>query len=77
MILVAGATGNIGREVVHVLLSAGEPVHALSRNPEQATLPHGAEPVAGDLNPWGAQIRSRYKSRHSGGDRVCPPQGCR
>jgi uncharacterized protein YbjT (DUF2867 family) len=50
VILVAGATGNIGREVVHVLLSAGEPVHALSRNPGQATLPHGAEPVAGDLN---------------------------
>jgi len=42
MIVVAGATGNVGRELVRAL--AGTPVRALSRTPVG---PHG---VAGDLN---------------------------
>lgn len=50
MILVAGATGNVGAELVRVLTSAGQPVRALSRRPESATLPAGASAVGGDLN---------------------------
>ena len=48
-VLVIGATGNIGRRVVDELLAAHVPVRALSRNPESAHLPAGAEVVSGDL----------------------------
>lgn len=50
MILVGGATGNVGRELVGVLASAGEPVRALTRQPKRVTLPAGAVAVGGDLN---------------------------
>ncbi|MFI6741029.1 NAD(P)H-binding protein [Nonomuraea sp. NPDC050451] len=49
MILVTGATGNVGSELVAALASAGRPVRALVRDPRRA-LPAGAEPVTGDLN---------------------------
>ncbi|MGZ3598365.1 MAG: NAD(P)H-binding protein [Ktedonobacterales bacterium] len=48
MILVTGATGNVGREVVHLLLAGGQPVIATTRNPTTAALPDGAHVVAGD-----------------------------
>jgi len=48
-ILVIGATGRIGREVVNELLAAGLPVRALTRRPEAAGLPAGVEVVSGDL----------------------------
>ena len=48
MIVVAGATGNVGREVTRLLVEAGEPVRALTRNPA-AAVPAGATAVAGDL----------------------------
>jgi uncharacterized protein YbjT (DUF2867 family) len=48
-ILVIGASGNVGRNVVGGLLASGERVRAASRNPEAAGLPDGAEPVALDL----------------------------
>ncbi|MGO4748670.1 NAD(P)H-binding protein [Streptomyces sp. 2MCAF27] len=51
MILVTGATGNVGSELVSALAEAGEQVRALTRNPSAAALlPPGVEPVAGDLN---------------------------
>ena len=49
MILVTGATGNVGRQVVFRLVAAGEPVRALSRHPERAGWPAEVERVAGDL----------------------------
>jgi uncharacterized protein YbjT (DUF2867 family) len=49
MILVTGATGNVGRQVVARLVAAGEEVRALSRHPERAGWPPGVERVAGDL----------------------------
>jgi len=49
MILVTGATGNVGRQVVEQLVDAGEGVRALSRRPEQASWADGVERVAGDL----------------------------
>jgi uncharacterized protein YbjT (DUF2867 family) len=48
MILVTGATGNVGREVVNLLLSGGEKVVAVTRNPAKAALPDGAHVVGGD-----------------------------
>lgn len=49
MLLVTGATGTVGRQVVHHLLQAGQKVRALTRNPATADLPEGVELVAGDL----------------------------
>jgi uncharacterized protein YbjT (DUF2867 family) len=50
MITVMGATGNVGRRIVHRLLAAGEDVRALGRNPEAlaALAAAGAETRAGD-----------------------------
>ena len=48
-VLVIGATGRIGRQVVAQLLDAGVPVRALTRRPEAAGLPAAVEVVAGDL----------------------------
>ena len=49
VVLVTGATGGIGRHVVDELLRAGASVRALTRRPEQASLPAGVETVAGDF----------------------------
>jgi len=49
MILVTGATGNVGAEVVAAALGAGKPVRALVRD-DRAVLPAGAERAVGDLN---------------------------
>src|SRR5690348_4400648 len=50
MILVIGATGTVGREVVADLRDRGQRVRALSRTPEQARtlLGSGVEVVRGD-----------------------------
>ena len=49
MILVTGATGNVGRQVVEQLVAAGERVRAVSRHPERVSWPSGVEAVPGDL----------------------------
>jgi uncharacterized protein YbjT (DUF2867 family) len=48
-ILVTGATGTIGRQVVSQLLATDTQVRALTRNPDAAGLPRGVEVVRGDL----------------------------
>jgi uncharacterized protein YbjT (DUF2867 family) len=48
-ILVIGATGNIGRNVVTHLTAAGASVRAMVRNPDTAGLPPPVEVVRGDL----------------------------
>lgn len=48
-VLATGATGRVGQLVVDELLRAGARVRALTRQPDQATLPAGVEVVAGDL----------------------------
>ena len=48
-ILVTGATGNVGREVVSQLLATNAQVRALTRNPDAASLPPAVELVCGDL----------------------------
>jgi uncharacterized protein YbjT (DUF2867 family) len=50
MILVTGAGGNVGGELVRALADTGQPVRALTRPDRQAQLPPGAEAAAGDLN---------------------------
>jgi uncharacterized protein YbjT (DUF2867 family) len=50
LILVTGATGNVGGELVRVLVDADEDVRALCRDPARATLPPRAERAWGDLN---------------------------
>lgn len=49
MILVTGATGNIGRRVVEGLVGAGQRVRAMTRDPRAARLPRGVEVVSGDF----------------------------
>lgn len=49
MILVTGATGNVGRSVVEQLTNAGLSVRAASRDPERAAIPTAAEPARVDL----------------------------
>src|SRR5260370_42111449 len=48
-ILVTGATGNVGRQVVSQLLAADVQVRAMARSPESADLPRQVEVVRGDL----------------------------
>jgi uncharacterized protein YbjT (DUF2867 family) len=50
MILVTGATGNIGRHVVSTLLGDGREVRALTRDPERAGLPPEVDIVTGDFD---------------------------
>jgi uncharacterized protein YbjT (DUF2867 family) len=52
MILVTGATGNVGRELVRTLAAKGVAVRALSRPAAGGTprLPDGVQAVPGDLN---------------------------
>ncbi|MET9831863.1 NAD(P)H-binding protein [Streptomyces sp. NPDC006385] len=48
-VLVSGATGRVGRQVVAELLARGHEVRALTRNAEKAAFPAGVEVVQGDL----------------------------
>jgi uncharacterized protein YbjT (DUF2867 family) len=54
MILVTGATGNVGSEVVTALVERGRPVRALVRDPARARsqqrLPEGVDVAGGDLS---------------------------
>jgi uncharacterized protein YbjT (DUF2867 family) len=49
MILVTGATGTVGRQVVTQLTERGVPVRAVTRDPASARLPAGVQVVRGDL----------------------------
>ncbi|TRD00123.1 NmrA/HSCARG family protein [Mesorhizobium sp. WSM4303] len=48
-ILVTGATGNIGRQVVEHLVKRGADVRALVRDPSKASFPAGVSVVQGDF----------------------------
>src|SRR5262249_42231917 len=50
VILVTGASGNVGRQVVSQLLRAGARVRALTRNPESAALPREVDVLRGDMS---------------------------
>lgn len=53
MIVVTGATGSVGSEVLRQLAAAGAPVRALSRRPEKVDAPDGVEVVRADLSDAG------------------------
>ncbi|WP_067813260.1 NAD(P)H-binding protein [Nocardia inohanensis] len=48
MIVITGATGTIGSEVVRILAARGVAVRAVTRNPEAAVFPENVEVVRGD-----------------------------
>ncbi|MEU7763575.1 NAD(P)H-binding protein [Nocardia sp. NPDC049190] len=48
MIVITGATGTIGGEIVRQLVDRGEQVRAVTRVPERAEVPAGVEVVRGD-----------------------------
>lgn len=48
MIVVTGATGNVGAEVASMLAASGHPVRAMTRRPADARVPEGVEVVYGD-----------------------------
>jgi uncharacterized protein YbjT (DUF2867 family) len=50
MILVTGATGTVGRQVVDGLLAAGTPVRALTRHADAGRLPVDVDVVGGDFS---------------------------
>ncbi len=50
MILVTGATGHVGAELVAQLAAAGRPVRAMTRRPDATDLPSGVEVVYGDAD---------------------------
>jgi uncharacterized protein YbjT (DUF2867 family) len=66
MILVTGATGSVGAELVRALAGRGEQLRALiRRDADRATLPAGVDAFVGDQNqpetwpaPWRASARS-------------------
>jgi uncharacterized protein YbjT (DUF2867 family) len=49
MILVTGATGNVGNELVHALVARGTGVRALARNPSAAAFPASVDVAPADL----------------------------
>lgn len=53
MILVTGATGNVGGAVIRALVDSGEQVRAVVRDANRASLPKGVERAVGDLNEPG------------------------
>ncbi|WP_026411532.1 NAD(P)H-binding protein [Actinomadura oligospora] len=57
MILVTGATGTVGRELVSVLAARGERVRAITRDPAKAeNLPDGVEVVRADFTDPGSLL---------------------
>jgi uncharacterized protein YbjT (DUF2867 family) len=65
MILVTGATGTVGREVVAQLVAAGESVRAMTRDPGRASFDPGVSVVAGDFGDPGTLEKAAL-----GADRV-------
>ncbi|GLF97940.1 SDR family oxidoreductase [Streptomyces yaizuensis] len=55
-VLVAGATGNVGRHVVARLVGAGQEVRALTRRPGAAALPGRVRVFEGDLTRPGTLV---------------------
>jgi uncharacterized protein YbjT (DUF2867 family) len=49
VILITGATGNVGQELVRALAARGEPARAVARNPGRASMPAAVDVAAADL----------------------------
>jgi uncharacterized protein YbjT (DUF2867 family) len=74
MILVTGATGNVGGELVRALAGGGQPVRALTRDDKPRDFPPGVQQVAGDLNkPESMRLPPARQPRYSSSV-TCSPQ---
>jgi uncharacterized protein YbjT (DUF2867 family) len=62
-ILVTGATGTIGTQIVSALSARGAEVLALVRDPAKARLPQGITPVAGEFLDVGAMRAALGRAR--------------
>ena len=58
MILVTGATGTVGREVVAQLVAAGQEVRAMTRNPAKAKFDGPVEVIQGDFSDSKTLVRA-------------------
>jgi len=65
MLLVIGASGNVGREVTRLLAESGERVRVLTRDPGHTAFPDRVEVARGDLAD-----RQSLESAMKGADRV-------
>src|SRR5262252_9383910 len=82
MMLITGATGNNGQELVRQLIALGQPIRALVRNPEEASGIKGAEcGISGwrlrsnrDTGYGFAQYRQSFSSDACRGT-LCPVAG--
>ena len=71
MILITGATGTIGRELIQQLSNTGAAVRAMVRNPAKAAFPAGVEVVRGDFTePDSDRKSTRLNSSHSSVSRM-------
>ncbi|MGA4842592.1 SDR family oxidoreductase [Streptomyces sp. G45] len=61
MIVVTGATGNVGRALVHQLTAADTPVRALTRDPARAHLPPAADTTRLVVTPEPADMTVQFK----------------
>jgi uncharacterized protein YbjT (DUF2867 family) len=50
MILITGATGNVGREIIKQISNAEHPIRVLSRNPEKGSFLKNVEVTTGNLS---------------------------
>ena len=69
-ILVTGATGNVGGEVVRSLHKRGSEVRAMARKPESVSFPSGVEVVAGDLTDLEGYVERGFASTDAEVSRV-------
>lgn len=58
MILITGATGQVGSQALKELVAAGAAVRALVRNPSPAAEPSGAELVQGSFEDDASLVRA-------------------
>jgi uncharacterized protein YbjT (DUF2867 family) len=58
MILITGATGTIGSEVVRLLAAKGEQVRAMTRDPSKVARQPGVEVVRGDFDDHGSLAKA-------------------
>jgi uncharacterized protein YbjT (DUF2867 family) len=58
MILITGATGTIGRELVRQLVAQGVPVRALTRDPARLADRPGVQVAAGDFADYDSLVRA-------------------
>ncbi|NWL10390.1 hypothetical protein DM793_03610 [Paenarthrobacter nitroguajacolicus] len=65
MILVTGATGNVGRELVNILVAQDVPVRALTRDVGSSNLPEEVEVVVADLKEDPTSVRKVLEGVHS------------